>query len=44
MIATNALFADISIWEIVLLGFGVLLTIAMGAFLVVVLHRAGRED
>ena len=44
MIATNALFADISIWEIVLLGFGVLLTLAMATFLVVVLRRAGRED
>ena len=40
----NSLFADISIWEIALLGFGVVLTIIMAIFLAIVLRRAGRED
>jgi hypothetical protein len=41
---TDTLFSDISVWELVFLGFGVLLTLVMLIFLVLVLRRAGRED
>ena len=40
----GGILSDISIWEIALLAFGLLLTLLMAVFIGVVLYRAGRED
>ena len=35
---------DISVWEIVLLAFGLVLTLLMAAFIGIVLYRSSRDE
>lgn len=44
MDSSGGILSDISIWEIVLLIFGLLLTVAMAVFIGFAIHRAGGDE
>ena len=44
MDSSGGILSDISIWEIILLVFGLLLTIAMAVFIGIAIHRAGGDE
>ena len=44
MDSSGGVLSDISIWEIMLLIFGLILTIGMAVFIGIVIHRAGKEE